>query len=423
MFGTLAAISSLLISYAFLFSGNALLMTLLSLRAQQEGFPIILIGCISAAYFLGLYLGAKFSSIVVARSGHGRSYAVFAGYGAVCALLHALVVDPYSWIAIRLGTGFCIAGLLMVTESWINAQATRTTRGQVLSMYMITHYLAAGTGQLFIPFADASGFQLFSIAAIGYMLSLAPVLMTRLPAPEVKARQAFKFREIYGYSPTAMSGAFCCGLVYSAVYGLAPVYVQGLGMTPSTTAYFMALVIFSGGLLQWPIGRLSDHFDRRKLIATMCFASGLISVAIIFTAEANLIAFLICASLFGAFSFTVYPIALAYMNDSIDRTKLLYAAAGMLTAFSTGSIIGPVLGATAVDFLGFHFLFIYSATIMLLYAAHVIWRTRVKEAPKKKKFSRIFRVGESSTKSETSHQEVSDQTDKDMTRPIGPKKD
>ncbi len=411
MFSTLAAISSLLISYAFLFSGNALLLTLLSLRAQQEGFPIILIGCISAAYFLGLYLGAKFSSIIVARSGHGRSYAVFAGYGAVCALLHALVVDPYAWLAIRLGTGFCIAGLVMVTESWLNAQATRTTRGQVLSMYMITHFLASGTGQLFIPFVDASGFQLFSIAAIGYMLSLAPVLMTRLPAPELKARQSFKFREIYGYSPAAMSGAFCCGLTTSAVYGLGPVYVQGLGMTPATTAYFMAVFIFSGGLLQWPVGRLSDHFDRRKLIAIMCFASGLISIAIIFTAEVNMLAFLICTSLYGAFSFTIYPIALAHMNDSIDRSKMLYAAAGMLTAFSTGSIIGPILGATAVDFLGFNFLFIYSAMILLLYAAHVIWRTRVREAPEKKKFSRIVRVGESIFRNGAGDQKVKDEKD------------
>ncbi len=414
MFGTLAAISSLLISYAFLFSGNALLMTLLSLRAQQAEFPIILIGCISAAYFLGLFFGAKFSSIVVARSGHGRAYAVFAGYGAVCALLHALVVDPYAWMVIRLGTGFCIAGLVMVTESWLNAQATRTTRGQVLSMYMITHFLAAGTGQLFIPFADASGFQLFSIAAIGYMLSLAPVLMTRLPAPEVKARQSFKFREIYGYSPTAMTGAFCCGMTTAAVYGLGPVYVQGLGMTSTTIAYFMAVVIFSGGLLQWPVGRLSDHFDRRKLIAIMCFISGLISVAIIFTAEVNLVAFLICAALFGAFSFTIYPIALAYMNDCIDRTKLLYAAAGMLTAFSTGSIIGPVVGAIAIDLLGFHLLFIYTATILLLYAAHVIWRMKVKEAPEKKKFSRIVRVGEAILKNGNGNQKVKEEKDKDV---------
>lgn len=402
--------------------GNALLTTLLALRAQQEEFPVIMIGCITAAYFLGLYIGAKFSDVVVARAGHGRAYAVFAGYGAICALLHALVVDAYFWAFIRLGTGFCIAGLVMVTESWLNAQATRTTRGQVLSMYMITHFLASGTGQLFIPFADATGFQLFSIAAIGYMLSLAPVLMTKLHAPELKSKQSFKFREIYRYSPAAMSGAFCCGLATASVYGLAPIYVQGLGMTPTTTAYFMALVIFSGGLLQWPVGHLSDHFDRRKLISIMCFVSGLISISIIVSAQTNVIAFLICASLFGAFSFAIYPIALAHMNDSIDQSKLLYAAAGMLTAFSVGAILGPVLGAVAIDYFGFHSLFVYIAVILLLYAAHVMWRMRKKPAPEKKKFSRIMRAGEAITKSEVSHQKVRDQMDRDMGRMYSLKK-
>lgn len=416
MFGTLVAISSLLVSYAFLFIGNALLSTLIGLSAQTQGFAIIQIGYITAAYFLGLYLGAKYSDIVVRRAGHSRAYAVFAGYGAICALLHALIADPYVWAFIRLGTGFCIAGLVMVTESWLNAQARRKTRGQILSMYMITHYLASGIGQLFIPFADADGFQLFSIAAIGYMLSLAPVLMTKLPAPRLKAKQAFKLREIYGYSPAAMSGAFCCGLTSAAVYGLGPIYVQGLGMSPATAAYFMAVVIFSGGLLQWPVGHLSDHFDRRKLIAALCFVSGLIAAAIIITARINVIAFLASASLFGAVCFAIYPIALAHMNDAVDRAKMLYAAAGMLTAFSVGAILGPILGSIAIDYFGFHSLFVYLASVLLLYAGYVIWRMKRSPAPEKKKFRRFVRAGEAITRSEVSHQKVRDQMDRDMGR-------
>ena len=422
MFGTFASISSLLVSYAFLFSGNALLMTLLSLRAQQESFPVVLIGCISAAYFLGLYLGAKFSDIVVARSGHGRAYAVFAGYGAICALLHALVVDPYFWIVIRLGAGFCIAGLVMVTESWINATATRRNRGQVLSMYMITHYLAAGAGQLLLPFANAAEFHLFSIAAIGYMLSLAPVLMTRLAAPDIKKRQSFKFRQIYNYSPAAVAGAFCCGIVTASLYGLAPVYIQGLQMSYATTAYFMALVILSGGLLQWPVGRLSDLFDRRKLMAAMCLASGCISVLIIITANINLIAFLICASVFGAFSLAIYPIALAHMNDSIDSEQMLYAAAGMLTSYSIGAIFGPILGGFAIDYFGYNSLFLFIAVVFILYAAVLLWRMSVKSAPTKKKFSQFIKVGKSFTEGGIDHQRVRDQMDKDLVSMLSIKK-
>ncbi len=391
MIRTLISISSLLIGYAFFLSGNAMLTTLLSLRAQIENFHLIQIGIINATYFLGLYAGAKFTDRLVSRVGHGRAYAIFASIGSICALLHALLLNPYMWMVIRLGTGFCIAGLFMVTESWLNSRATRTTRGQILSMYMITHYLAAGIGQLFIPFADPEGLKLFVIAAIGFSLSLIPVLVTRLIAPPIPSRQKFNIREIYSYSPVAMTGALCCGLIGSALYGLAPVYTKGIGMSYETTAHFMALVIFSGVLLQWPIGRLSDRIDRRKLMAISCFISGLLAIAVLVSAQAHILIFLTAAALFGAFSFTVYPLALAHMNDATPEGKLLYAAGGMLTAFSVGAIVSPIIATTAMELIGYNALFMYFALIFVMYALVVFWRMKVSPAPERKKFRRFFR--------------------------------
>ena len=391
MIRTLISISSLLIGYAFFLSGNAMLTTLLSLRAQIENFHLIQIGIINATYFLGLYAGAKFTDRLVSRVGHGRAYAIFASIGSICALLHALLLNPYMWMVIRLGTGFCIAGLFMVTESWLNSRATRTTRGQILSMYMITHYLAAGIGQLFIPFADPEGLKLFVIAAIGFSLSLIPVLVTRLIAPPIPSRQKFNIREIYSYSPVAMTGALCCGLIGSALYGLAPVYTKGIGMSYETTAHFMALVIFSGALLQWPIGRLSDRIDRRKLMAISCFISGLLAIAVLVSAQAHILIFLTAAALFGAFSFTVYPLALAHMNDATPEGKLLYAAGGMLTAFSVGAIVSPIIATTAMELIGYNALFMYFALIFVMYALVVFWRMKVSPAPERKKFRRFFR--------------------------------
>ena len=389
-----------------------MLTTLLALRAQIENFLLLQIGIINAAYFLGLYAGAKFTDRLVSRVGHGRAYAVFASIGSICALLHALLLNPYMWMVIRLGTGFCIAGLFMVTESWLNSRATRSTRGQILSMYMITHYFAAGIGQLFIPFADPEGLKLFAIAAIGFSLSLIPVLVTRLIAPPIPPRQKFKIKEIYSYSPVAMAGALCCGLVGSALYGLAPVYTKGIGMSYTTTAQFMALVILSGVLLQWPIGRLSDRIDRRKLIAINCFISGILAIAVLVSAQANILIFLTAAALFGAFSFTVYPIALAHMNDAMPEGKLLYAAGGMLTAFSIGAIVSPIIATTAMEFIGYNALFMYFALIFVLYALVVFWRMKVSPAPKRKKFKRFFR----SNVSNKDLGKVRDAMDRDIAR-------
>ena len=416
MFQTLASISSLLVGYVFLFIGNALLTTLVSLRAQIELFETINIGLINAAYFLGLFLGAKYCDILVARSGHSRAYAVFASVGAVCALLHALVVDPYVWIVIRLGTGICSAGLMMVTESWLNSKATPTTRGRVLSIYMITHVAASGSGQLLIPFADPQEFHLFSIAAIGYSMALLPVLITRQSAPDLPRREKIKIIEIFRYSKIGMTGALCCGLISSALYGLAPIFSRQNDMSITATALFMAFLIYGGGILQWPIGRLSDRMDRRKLMAFMCLASGVLSLVVLYSAKLDLVYYLGSAVLFGAFSFTVYPLALAHINDSTPQGKLLYASAGMLTAFSIGAIFGPILASLTIEFFSYDALFWYFFVIYALYAILVLWRIRTRAAPERKRFRKFFKAG---AKSRISNKAVQDEIDKDIVRLMG----
>ncbi len=393
--------------------------TLVSLRAEMELFATLQIGLINAAYFLGLFIGAKFCDRLVARSGHSRSYAVFAAVAAICALLHAIVVSPYAWIVIRLGTGICGAGLMMVTESWLNSKATRSTRGQILSIYMITHVVASGSGQLFIPLADPKSFQLFSIAAIGYCLALLPVLITRQNAPNLPKKGRIKFVEIFRYSKIGMIGAFCCGLVSAALYGLAPIYTQKIGMTTTTTALFMALFIFGGGVLQWPVGKLSDRVDRRKLIAVMSLISGLLSLTVLYSSNLSLAYFLTSAALFGAFSFTVYPIALAYINDSTPDDRLIYASAGMLTAFSIGAVFGPILAASAIEILGYGSLFWYVSGVYVLYSVLVVLRIRTKPAPEKKRFRRFFRA---SVRSGISTKAVQDEIDKDMVKMLGGKR-
>ncbi len=393
MVKTLLSVSYLLAGYASLFIGNSLLTTLISLRAQQEMFPLITIGFISAAYFIGLFLGARSANAIVSSLGHARAYAVLASAGAILALMHALAVNPYAWIVIRIGTGLCIAGLVSITESWLNSRATRTTRGQILSTYMITHYVAAGFGQLLIPFADPSGFELFSIAAIGYALALSPVLITRLIVPQIPERQKFRLREVFSYSPAAMSGSVCLGMVGGALFGLAPLYSQGIGMTSTTTAYFMALIVMGGALLQWPVGKLSDRIDRRKLMMGLCIVSGVSSISVLFASAHHLILFLIAAGIYGALSFTIYPVALAYMNDSAPEGKLIEAAAGMLTTFSIGAIVGPIIATSAMEYFGLQALFIYMAAVFSLYALFLIWRLNVNPAaPIRKKFRRFFRV-------------------------------
>ncbi|MBT8437809.1 MAG: MFS transporter, partial [Gammaproteobacteria bacterium] len=224
MFKTLGTVASLLLSYGLLLLANGLFSTLLAVRTQVEGFSSTTVGFIVASYFFGLLLGGLFAGRAVTRVGHIRSFAAFASFVSISALLHPLFVTPIAWMMLRMLAGFCMAGMIMVTESWLNEAASNKTRGQVLSFYMITNYFAAGCGQFLLTTGDPSQFQLFSLASIIFSLALIPVLLTRAKAPVPVHSTRMHVWTLFRIAPLGVFGVFCCGLVNSSVHGLSPVY-------------------------------------------------------------------------------------------------------------------------------------------------------------------------------------------------------
>ena len=62
---------------------------------------------------------------------------------------------------LRAITGFCLAGLVMVAESWLNQAANNTNRGGVLATYMVVSLGAMAIGQFLLNLAPPSGANLF----------------------------------------------------------------------------------------------------------------------------------------------------------------------------------------------------------------------------------------------------------------------
>lgn len=155
--GPIRQLTALLASYGLLLLANGMFTTLLSLRTRLEGFPTELIGVVMGSYFIGLFLGARYGAAVVNQVGHIRAFGVFASLISITPLVHMLVVSPSLWFVLRLIAGFSMAGLIVVTESWLNARAENHNRGAVLSIYMIINYLGAGSAQLLLMLDDPGG--------------------------------------------------------------------------------------------------------------------------------------------------------------------------------------------------------------------------------------------------------------------------
>jgi MFS family permease len=387
---TVRSVFSLLLSYGLLLLANGLFGTLLGVRSQIEGFGTEVVGLIMAAYFLGLLQGALRATMIVAAVGHIRAFAAFASVMSVTALLHVVVVDPIVWCVLRFASGFCMAGMILVTESWLNARSTKRTRGKVMALYMITNYFSAGCGQFLLTIADPGQFQLFSIASIIFSLALVPVLLTRSTAPKPPQRDPLNLRELWRTSPLGLLGSFCAGMVNASFYSLAPVFAFGLGLSIGGTSLFMASVIFGGLLLQYPVGHLSDRMDRRVVLTMVALATSVASVGIVMVTEWSPRWIYLAGAIYGAFSFTVYSLCISHANDFASADKLVQTASGLLTAYGFGAFLGPIIAASFMGRLGPEGLFVMSALVSGFLGGFAIFRMRRRLSPSKEKRSRII---------------------------------
>ncbi|MDH3762038.1 MAG: MFS transporter [Gammaproteobacteria bacterium] len=384
MFKTLGTVVALLLSYGLLLLANGLFSTLLGVRSQVEGFSPTLVGFIVASYFGGLLLGGLFAGRVVIRVGHIRSFAAFASLMSVSALMHPIFVSPLAWMLFRMLGGFCMAGMIMVTESWLNEAASNKTRGQILSFYMITNYFAAGCGQFLLTTGDPSQFGLFSLASIIFSLALLPVLLTRAKAPVPVHSKRMHVWNLYRIAPLGVFGVFCCGLVNSSIHGLGPVYATNMGFSEAQLSTFMAAIIMSGLFLQWPIGHLSDRVGRGPLLMIIPVLVALAAGSLVFAHDYVLI--LGGAMLFGAFVFTLYSLAAATANDMVSAEQRVQVAGALLITYGAGAVSGPIIAAQFMSQLGPQGLFYYFALVSLMLATFaIVTRKRRAGSPEKRK--------------------------------------
>lgn len=344
MTALVASITALLLSTLVLMVGSGLLGTLLSVRMAAEAFPADVTGAVMAAYFAGLMLGALGAGAVIRRAGHVRAFAVFAAVATAAALVHGLYVDPWVWAGLRVVTGFSVAGLYMVIESWLNERASSGNRGRLFSLYQIASYLGLGAGQFLLPLRPVQGTELFMITAAILALCLVPVSLTRAIHPTPPQRHRLALRAVFGSSRLGVLLCVAAGVVNGAAFALAPVFVVAFAGVQSVSV-FMGVMILGGMLLQYPIGQLSDRFDRRMLIAGVNGALLAVSALLVAVTGSGLLLLAAVAALYGGLTFTLYPLAVAHINDRLggrEDVDFVGVAAALLFLWGVGAAAGPV---------------------------------------------------------------------------------
>lgn len=380
-----SAMKTLLLPFLALFGGlgllmlgNALLGTLLGIRAVALGFSIEIIGVVMAAYYAGFITGALVCVHLIERVGHIRTFAALCAIASAATLFHILLDVPLAWGILRAINGFCFAGLYMITESWLNDRSENTNRGRILSIYMIVILVSSGAGQLFLLAPNPGGFELFAIAAIMIALGLVPVALTTSQAPAPKRADPMAVALLFKTSPLGITGSFASGLALGSFWSMAPVFARMLEFSKASTAIFMLLTIFGGLALMWPIGWLSDRMDRRHAITLLCAAGASTSLALVLISAEFSPALMGLVTLFGGFTFPLYSISVAHANDFLEPEERISASSGLLLVYGAGAIIGPIMAGLIMGWMGASGLYAMNAGVMGLIVLHAVYRVQMR---------------------------------------------
>ncbi len=368
MLQTLANVSSLLLGTAILVLGNSLLGIVLPVRMNLERVPEFLSGLVMSAFYLGFVLGSARIQVLIRRAGHIRAFAALAAILTACALLHSLVFEIWVWMALRVLSGFCMAGLYAIIESWLNVRSTNENRGQVLAVYVVTVYTASFGGQFLVNIGTVQGGELFAIVGLAVALSLVPVVLTRVAGPEIDKIKAMSLMSLYRASPLGVVVTCGAGLISGAFYALGAIYANELGLRVFHVSMFMGAPIFGGLALQYPIGRLSDRYDRRSVLLGVIGGTMIASVAMLLIAmkAGPFWGTLAAVFVFGGCLAAIYPIAVSQVYDYIDRSEMVGASGGLLLIWSVGAMTGPLIASGIMGWFGPISFLVYLAAVSLL---------------------------------------------------------
>ena len=385
----------LLIAAGILLAGNGLQGTLIAIRGSAEGFSTLQIGAIGAGYFLGFMIGTLVVSRLLQEVGHIRLFSAMAAIAASGTLMLILWVDPLVWIGLRILIGFCFACLFATVDSWINSGVSNEIRAKVLSVYRIVDIACVTGSQFMIPFFGAQGFILFAVMAMMVSISLVPISLADRSNPRQPSQVSFSLNTVWRISPIACIGCIAIGLTGATFRLVGPVYAQSIGMSVVAVATFMSAGILGGAILQYPLGWLSDKYDRRSILILATLGSAAAGFFITGFAGDNQFLNSLGIFMFGAFSLPLYSLSAAHANDHASKDEFIQIAAGLMFFWSIGAIIGPVAGSLLMELYGPHVLFYFTGIVHLILALFTIWRMWVRgvvPASERKKFAMLLRT-------------------------------
>ena len=326
-------------------------MPLVPLALEQQGHDKLTIGVVSAAWAIGMLAFGTRIPQLAARFGAVPAIVGSVIIGALINCAYTVTSGPIAWAVLSFLHGVIGGVPWVVSEIWMNVIVEENRRGRVMGIYAALVALGLALGPLVLQVVGVYGPTPFLTGAGLSLLVALPLLPHWRTAPLIRVDSSSGFSTVVVLAPLAMFAAFACGFGEHVAFSFLPVYAVGAGVPAEAGALWLSAFVLGNVILQWPIGWLADHADRRAVLAGCTLASALLVIALSLI-PAQWAGTIGIVALWGGVSFSIYPVGLALLGQRFRGGDIARANTAFSLIYVLGGLLGRPLTGAAMDAFG-----------------------------------------------------------------------
>lgn len=342
----------------------ATLNTLVPLWLAHENLPTWQVGMVGSSYFTGNLLGTLLTGRLIRRLGFNRSYYIASLIFAAGCVGLGLMVGFWSWMIWRFIAGVGCAMIWVVVESALMCSGSSRNRGRLLAAYMMVYYVGTVLGQVIVSKLPTDLMSVLPLMTGLVLAAILPLLFTRIVNQQSEEQAATSVWPMLRLRQARLgvNGCIISGIILGSLYGLMPLYLSHQGISDSGIGFWMALMVSSGIIGQWPVGRLADRFGRLLVLRVQVFVVIIGCMGMLSNAAMAPALFVL-----GTAGFTLYPVAMAWACEKVEHHQLVAMNQALLLSYTIGSLLGPTLTAMLMQSYSDSLLFIMIAGVSFIY--------------------------------------------------------
>ena len=324
---------------------------LIPLALARHGVDKLTIGIIGASWAVGMLVSAPHIPRLAARFGAVPFILAAVVAGSAITVAFTLTDSVIAWFVLNVLHGAVGGVPWVVSEIWMNVVAEEKHRGRVMGIYAMLVALGLALGPFVLQVVGVYGPLPFLTSAALALLVALPLLPYWRTAPPIEHPKDSGYLAVVAAAPLAMLAAFACGLGEQVAFSFLPVYAVGAGVSAETGALWLSTFVLGNDILQWPIGWMADHFDRRVVLAGCTLISALLVVVLSLVSAQSLLIIAVIG-LWGGLSFAIYPVGLALLGQQFRDVDMARANTAFSMLYILGGLVGRPLAGGAMDAMG-----------------------------------------------------------------------